>query len=132
IEAIAVMTRSGTRALIEGTPEDLPPPVQSPPSPPSESPTPAMLDAFRLWLGYTGSAFAPEVEWQHGAAIGAAWLGPHPFYAGLSLILTPTLKLNSNSDPAAFSVQRTPIAAQFGYRYLTGRIALDGELGFVV
>jgi hypothetical protein len=133
IEAVAVMTRSGTRALIEGTPGELPPPVESmPPPPPSGPATPPTLDAFRLWLGYTGSAFAPEVEWQHGAALGATWLGPHPFYAGLSLILTPTVKLNSSSDPAAFSVQRTPIAAQFGYRYLTGRIALDGELGFVV
>jgi hypothetical protein len=135
IEAVAVMTRSGTRALIEGIPEALPPAVeQTPPAPPSASALPASrLDAFRLWLGYTGSAFAPEVAWQHGAALGATWLGPHPFFLGLSLILTPTLEPNASStSPATFSVQRTPIAAQVGYRYLTGRIALDGELGFVI
>jgi hypothetical protein len=132
IEAVAVMTRSGTRALIEGAPEELPPPAQPTQPAPSAPATEPTLDAFRLWVGYTGSAFAPEVEWQHGAVLGATWLGLHPFYAGLSLILTPTLKVDSSKAPVAFSVQRTPIAAQFGYRYLTGRIALDGELGFVV
>jgi hypothetical protein len=131
IEAVAVMTRSSTRALIEGTPEAPPSPAPAPqPTAPPAQPAPEMLDAFRLWLGYTGSAVAPQVPWQHGAQIGASWLGPRPFYAGLSLILTPTIKLSG--EPATFSVQRIPFSGQFGYRLQAGRVALDGELGVAV
>jgi hypothetical protein len=160
IEAVAVMTRSSTRALMEDQPEraasvtseDGTPtapavdaagskaaaPATSGAQPNSESgpsgeAAPARhsdQDWLRLWIGYTGDHFAREVDWQHGIAFGVSYLGFVPWYGGVTFALTPAIDISSPS--IAFSLRRLPMAARFGYRFVQDRISLDAEVGFLL
>jgi hypothetical protein len=125
IEAVAVMVRESTRALIENEP----PPEPKPPTP-SPAPNPAAprqdLRPLRLWVDYSLDDFAPEVTWQHGLGLGVAWQGTRPWYLGLGLLITAPM---DPPAPLAITVQRYPIAAVLGYRYRAGLFSLDGELG---
>ena len=132
IEAIAVMTRGSNARADRGHPGVAGARARTAaPARARAGRGPRHSTRFALWLGYTGTSFAPEVPWQHGATLGASWLGPRPFYAGLSFTIAPTVELSGNGLAAPFSVQRTPIAAHFGYRHVAGRVALDGELGVI-
>jgi hypothetical protein len=143
IEAVAVMTRSSTRALIEDEPAPAPPPAPTP-APPVPAPAAAVTeqpaaassathapppDWLRLFVGYTGDHFAPSV-WQHGIALGGGFLGFPPLTASLGLTLMPTIDVIS--DAVTFSIRRLPFNARAGYRLRIGILSLDGEVAFLV
>jgi hypothetical protein len=138
IEAVAVMARESTRALIAGEPlpELAPEPAPAPtpaPAPPAQ-PLPAgpghpTQGPVRLWAAYVGTDFAEEIPWRHGAAAGVGWFGFAPLYAGVSYVFTPALVVDSSVQ---FDVQRMPIGAQVGYRQQWQRALLDVELGLIV
>lgn len=131
IEAVAVMVRESTRALIasEPPPEPEPEPRKAPSPMPPKNLLPAGARPWRLWVGYVAEDFASEVTWQHCVALGASWHGLQPWYAGLRFLLTPAL---SPTAPIAIHVQRYPFQGALGYRYRIGRLALDGGLGLSV
>ena len=139
-EAVAVMARSSARALIEkvavpsNTPAVvvLPAPAAAKAAPKEPAPLPPPLplrEDLRLWMGYAGDDFAPHM-WQHGAALGASWLGLRPVFFGLGLSLVPAIERTTAT--VSFTVQRLPVTAAAGYRLTYGRLALDGELGIAL
>jgi hypothetical protein len=122
IEAVALVTREATRAVLEGVPMPEPPPEPPPPAPPpaqSAVSKPAPVDvppppqvtgvptiqhqsagALRLWLAYDGTDFANEVAPRHSAAVGAGWLGFEPWYAALSVELGAPIEVRQSVDVA--------------------------------
>jgi hypothetical protein len=145
IEAVAVMTRSSTRALIEDEslaaaspppPTPLPPPTPAPapaPEPQKSQPETASPepppDLLRMWVGYSGDRFAREV-WQHGIFLGAGFLGFAPLYAGAGFTLMPAIDVVS--DTVRFSVRRLPFTVRAGYRLRRGKLSLDAEAALVI
>jgi hypothetical protein len=129
IEAVAVMIRESTRALIAGEPPAEPEPEPASPPVPPRVPAQAPARPWRLWLGYSAEDFASQVTWQHCLALGASWHRLHPLYGGIRLLFSPPLRPVA---PIAIQVQRYPIEAALGYRYRVGKFALDGELGLSV
>ncbi|HMI91421.1 MAG TPA: hypothetical protein VK509_08665 [Polyangiales bacterium] len=154
IEAVAVMAREATRALLEGAPipEALAPEAAAPerkpeqatvapdavaaPAPPMSAPEHAPglppikrahLADLRLWLAYAGTDFAKEVGLRHGAAAGVGWLGLAPWYAALSAELTPPVEIR---ELVAFQVVRVPLHAHLGHRYQHGKLFFDLEVAF--
>jgi hypothetical protein len=146
IEAVALMTREATRALLEGAPIPEPPPEAEPPpepaavrpaAPPSAPQPPPEHKSglppihrehhagLRLWLGYAGSDFAKNVALRHAGTVGGGWFGLAPWYAALSVELAPPLEVD---DPVAFQVFRVPIRAHLGHRYQQGSVVFDLEL----
>lgn len=145
IEAVALMARESTRALLEGAPlpeppvaTAVPPEPSAPPTPPAEPNTPPEHKSglppirgthsntgFRLSLAYTGSDFAEEVPARHAGAAGVGWLGLAPWYAALSVELAPPIALE---DPVAFQVLRVPLRLHAGHRYQQGLVVFDLEL----
>jgi hypothetical protein len=142
IEAVAVMARESTRALLEGGPEAWapappaapPPPLPAPPpkqAPPPVASGPQVPRPLRVWAGYAGSDFAKEPAWRNGVSVGASWrgLGLAPLYAGVGYLFTPAIE---RTDRVAFQVQRIPFSLSAGWRTEFGPLALDGELGLIL
>jgi hypothetical protein len=143
-EAVAVMTRESTRALLAGDPipEQPPEPLPAPPSaaPPAPAPPaePAPVSAprarpLRLAASYLGTDFEEALAWRHGVAVAASWHGFLPAYAGASYVFTPLLQVQAEveSSQVDFDLQRMPAAVHFGYRQRWERAALDVEFGVV-
>jgi hypothetical protein len=152
IEAVAVMVRESTRALLEGAPipdavaasdvpaeaEQVAPEPVAPPAtptpPPEQKPGLPPLrrghsDGLRLWLAYAGTDFADEIAPRHGLAAGVGWLGLTPWYAALSAELSPPIEIE---DEVTFQVLRVPVHAHVGHRYRQGPLAFDLELTLTV
>jgi hypothetical protein len=156
IEAVAVMAREATRALLEGAPipETVATHAISPPPEPVASDPPAPTKAapaspppehesgvppiqhthrarLRLWIGYAGTNFATEdaVGLRHGATAGVGWLGLAPWYGAVSAELTPPIQ---NRETVAFQVVRVPMHAHLGHRYRQGSVLFDLELALTV
>lgn len=134
IEAVAVMLRDSTRALVEDAQQEPPPaepaPSVAPPPPAQPSKPIAVAPSVRpwqLWAAYTAQDFAPEVTWQHGVGLGAAWHGLAPWHFGVRTFLSAPL---TPQAPARISVQRFPVALSLGYRLPVGAFAFDASLGF--
>jgi hypothetical protein len=81
-----------------------------------------------VWAGYSGNGFAPQVGWQSAAAVGMSFMGLPPVYGGLGYLFTPAAQIKS----PAFTVERLPLMAYLGYRYLQDPVAVDGQLGISV
>lgn len=154
IEAVALVTREATRAVLEGVPMPEPPP-EPPPQPAHNAPPPVAVEpppppqttgvptvrhqsagALRLWLAYDGTDFADEVAPRHCAAIGAGWLGFEPWYVALSaefgvpIDVRESVELpgtTAGEQPVAFTVTRLPLLMHFGHRYQQERVVLDLE-----
>lgn len=150
IEAIAVMVRESTRALLEGAPlpseARAPPPQATAPreasstlpaaAPPLVEPEPSggrqpLQRPFQLWLAYHGDEFAQESGLANGVAVGAGWFGPMPIYVGARFILTPEIRVSADKEDIVFELQRTPVAVCAGFRQRAGFGAFDLELGFI-
>jgi len=137
VEAVAVMARESTRALIEGVPErelEQAPPVPAPaPSPATPQAPPAKPErVLRLWAGYAGGEFAEDAGWRHGAIVGVGWYKLSPLFIGASLLITPPLDVPAEPAGARFDIGRVPIAAAVGYRHRSGPVLLDLELGLLL
>ncbi len=146
IEAVAVLVRESTRALIEGAPvtEVAPPPAQPAP-PPSPKPEPKADPGagagqtgdpaerpVRLSLGYHTDQFAHQVAtdetpFEQGAALGVSWFGIVPFYVGANLAFTVPTEVQA--PRIRFDIQRVTMGLSAGYRYRLGVAAFDFELG---
>ena len=134
IEAVAVMLRDSTRALIEDVQQEpsAPEPAPSVAPPPAAAPSKPIAAApsvrlWQLWVAYTAQDFAHEVTWQHGMGLGAVWHGLAPWHFGVRTFLSAPL---TPEAPVPMSVQRFPIAVSLGYRLLVGSFAFDTSLGF--
>lgn len=153
IEAVAVMVRESTRALIEGGPIGEPALSPSPtpsvqagtasgsstrsgaaPGPESDARTategtavPAGERPFRIWLGYHADEFAYDFALQHGVAIGAGWFGLAPFHIGANFTLGPPATVENLQ--ISFDVQRFQVGLSGGYRHRLGIVVFDFEAG---
>jgi hypothetical protein len=137
VEAVALMTRESTRALIEGVPEpalELAPATPEPapvPAPTVVAPEPRRRD-LRLWTGYAGGEFAAERAWRHGVVVGVGWYKPSPLFIGGSIVVTPALDVFAEPANEHFDIGRIPIRGQAGYRHHAGPAVLDLELGLLL
>lgn len=138
IEAVAVMTRESTRALLEGQPVPLPPeplppepaaaaappPAAPPPAPKPITPAPAAAERSwlrpRLSLGYVATTFGDESALRHGAALSLGQRLSDRVRVALGIELTPVLGYAA-SPP--FEVQSVPVRGG-----LAGRMAESGAL----
>jgi hypothetical protein len=159
VEALAVITKASTQALLAGNlaslqAEELPPPapaVLAPPpeppaappavappaappavAPPAAPPPPAAAPergGLRLAVGYAGCTFADEHTWQNGLGLNASWVTNRGLYAGLGYTF---YEASEPDDPVDIRVLRHPVSAQVGQRLWKGRLAVDLEAGLVV
>jgi hypothetical protein len=83
---------------------------------------------FAISGGYTGTDFAPNVEWESGFTLGARWLARQTLYAGLRYTFFP--RIEGGADAARVSVARHPIEIVAGY-VGTAVLAPNAELGVV-
>lgn len=129
IEAVALIVRATTDALLHGEPipaeeiseegkELAPWPVEQ-------------LDrghhAARISAAYTGTTFAKERRWQHGVSLRAAWIWPSGPYLGLGFTIFERMQFEI--APARFNVDRYPISLQAGLRFRVAPLTFTGELG---
>lgn len=149
VEALAVIVKSSTQALLSGNLQSLqaeelvppappppptppppePPPAARPPPPAEPAPAPDSRHGLHLSLGYQGSTFAAEQLWQSGLAVGARWIAPSGLFGGLGYVWFPD---SAPDDPVGIEVRRHPVSAVFGQRLWKGRLAVDLELGLAV
>jgi hypothetical protein len=95
---------------------------------------------LRLGVAYYGAHLAPQSEWvwQSGLATNLAWQWPVGVYAGLGYDFTQRFTTVTPSEVAmntiSSQVRRNPASALVGYqhRWPRHRLALDGELRFIV
>jgi hypothetical protein len=155
IEAVALVTREATRAVLEGVPMPDPPPEPPAPQPAHSAPPPVAVEpppppqvtgvptvrhqsagALRLWLAYDGTDFADEVAPRHCAAVGVGWLGFEPWYVALSAEFGVPIDVRDSVElpgtvpveqTVAFTVTRLPLLVHFGHRYQQERVVLDLE-----
>jgi hypothetical protein len=137
IEAVAVMTRESTRALLEGQPVPVPsepapaePAQAAPPTPtaapPATQAAPAPSAPARSWLrprlslGYVATTFGDASALRHGAALSVGQRLSDRTRVALGVDLTPALQYAA-SPP--FEVQTIPVRGG-----LAGRVAEAGTL----
>lgn len=133
IEAVAVMTRESTRALLEGVPPEAA--LPEPPAPaaqraaPPPKPPQARVRALRLAAAYAGSDTAKNLPFRHGVGLSADFVGFAPLYAGAAYVFTPSVRVDA---AAQFELQPVPLMLRAGGRTRVGAFALDLELGLLV
>lgn len=120
IEAVALIARSATEALMRRAElEDVPPPAAAPEPPPG--------DGLRLEVGYAGFTLSPKFPWLSGLAVGAAWIWRSGPYAGLGYVWYPAALVDVQA--VAFTVTPYPITARGGYRFkVLENLAVSAEL----
>lgn len=144
VEAVSVIARVSTSALIAGSRIGMQP-VSEPPS--VDRPAPAgepatnrsapvdprdmrngsradsaaveRLRHIRLHAGYRGNSFAPQVGFRHGAALGGTWFatGTGGWFAGIELATFPETNVRQGAN--SFAVGRLPLGASGGWRFPT-------------
>jgi hypothetical protein len=148
VEAVAVIVKASTQALLAGNldsleAEELAPPPPAPPlvaepapTPPPAAPSPPPpprepegRGGLRLALGYAGCTFADEHTWQSGLSLTASWIARSGLYGGLGYAWYAA---TVPDDPVGIEVRRHPVTALFGKRLWKGALAVDLELGLVV
>jgi hypothetical protein len=130
IEAVALIVRATTDALLHGEPM---PAEEISEESKALAPWPVeQLDsgshAARLSAAYTGTTFAKEQRWQHGVSLRAAWIWPSGPYVGLGFTLFERMQFDI--APVRFEVDRYPISLHAGLRFKVWPMTFTGELGF--
>lgn len=149
VDVVAVIARDATEALLHGgrvelgahtaevtRPPPAPPPVEPPPAPattpaprPANEPPPS-----KVWLsvGYRGQHVAPELPWDSGIALQAAWMTPWGGLLGLEYFwLPPTRVAPSTSawNPGVqFELERVPVSLWIGQRLELAPLSLEVTL----
>jgi hypothetical protein len=129
IEAVALIVRATTDALLHGEPM---PAEEISEEGKALAPWPVeQLDrgshAARISAAYTGTTFAKERRWQHGLSLRAAWIWPSGPYVGLGFTIFE--RMNFDIPPARFEVDRYPISLHAGLRFRVAPMTFTGELG---
>ena len=136
IEALAVVARSATSALVTDAALDMrtlplpeaiePPPAPAPKSPPTPPPKPPRTRGrARLAVGYAGTSYAREVAWQSGVGFAASWVWPFGLHLGAEYDLMQ--RVRAGEPGAALEIVRHPIAALLGYGHRFGSVYVEGE-----
>jgi len=134
IEALALIVRATTDALLHGEPlpasepsPDEPPvkvTVRAWPTRPAKAPRPP---ALRISGAYVGSTFAEQFRWQNGFALRVAWLWSSGPYLGVGFTFFPALRFEP--PQARFDVERYPFSIHAGVRFPAGPFVVAAELG---
>lgn len=163
LEEVAIIARASTSALLEGRSIGMEPVAQpeaaTPPKPPSPPPlaaspprpredasraapqSPPLGSFARLGVAYAGESYAPEVMWQSGVALEAAWLVPAgsslgaPFTRGrmrlgAGVFVAPAIPVDAGE--VAFSIARYPFQLELGYEVDLGEIGVGFEVDALV
>jgi len=131
IEAVALLVRATTRALLHGEP--LAPSSEEASTPSAQSaPWPVELldageSALRIAVAFVATTFSAEQPVQPGIALRAAWLWPSGTYVGLGFSVVETAVFDV--PPIRFELERHPISLHAGLRFGFSRVTLSGELG---
>ena len=130
IEAVALIVRATTQALLRGEP--LPSLPSTPERARDTSPWPVELlgageSALRVTIAYVGTTFAKQLPLQHGFSMRGAWLWPSGTYVGVGFTLVPTSKFNLQR--VQFEIDRYPFSLHAGLRFGFSRVTFIGELG---
>jgi hypothetical protein len=142
VEAVAVITRQSTDALLAGQtigmqpvdvpsapvtgtqPNDTPARLRLPPRPP-------VADRhFSLSIGYYGDSTATSAGWQGGASLGGAYRFDNGLFVGATYVAFRELSVEATD--VAFRITRTPIQAQFGAAFGHRRVVPAVELRGIV
>jgi len=140
VEAVAVITRESTEALLAGQTIGMEPiadvsrssssPVtQVPPGPPPAVPPAQRVDrrnGLNLSMAYYGDAYAHQVWWQSGIALAGAYHFESGLLLGLGVVVFNDVSVST--PDVAFRVTRVPIRAAVGYRTNWRRFAAGFEL----
>jgi hypothetical protein len=129
IEAVALIVRATTDALLHGEPM---PAEEISEEGKAYAPWPVeQLDqgsfGVRIGAAYTGTTFAKERRWQHGASLRAAWIWPTGPYVGLGFTIFERMRFDIAQ--VRFEVERYPISLHAGLRFGQSRLTFIGELG---
>jgi len=132
IEAVALIVRATTQALLHGEPLPSLTTSGAPQRKRDTSPWPverldAGQSALRVALSYVGTTFAKQLPLQHGFALRGAWLWPSGTYVGLGFTLIPTSKFDLQR--VQFEIDRYPFSLHAGLRFGLSRLTFIGELG---
>lgn len=137
LEAVAVITRRSTDALLRGGEigvgfeEVRPEPPRDPePEPVVTPPAPATPErqrgTFRFALAYSGTTYAPEHVWQSGMNLRAGWR--FPFGLLIDVGYTLNVPARRSIDGVELTVARHPIELGVGYRRAWQWLAIEAEL----
>jgi hypothetical protein len=129
IEAVALIVRATTDALLHGEPM---PAEEISEEGKALAPWPVeQLDkgsyAARISAAYTGTTFAKERSWQHGLSLRAAWIWPSGPYLGLGFTVFERIQFDYPS--VRFEIDRYPISLHAGLRFRVAPFTFTGELG---
>ena len=129
IEAVALIVRATTDALLHGEPM---PAEEISEESKALAPWPVeQLDqgshAARISAAYTGTTFAKEQRWQHGLSLRAAWIWPSGPYLGLGFTIFERMRFDI--APVSFEVDRYPVSLHAGLRFKVWPMTFTGELG---
>lgn len=129
IEAVALIVRATTDALLHGEPM---PAEEISEEGKASAPWPVeQLErgshGVRIGAAYAGTTFAKERRWQHGVSLRAAWIFPSGPYVGLGF--TYFERMQFDIAPVRFEIDRYPVSLHAGLRFGASRITFIGELG---
>lgn len=129
IEAVALIVRATTDALLHGEPM---PSEEAPETSEVSTPWPVErlvhgTSGVRLSAAYVGTTFAKEKPWQQGLGLGAAWIWPSGSYLGLGFTIFE--RMHFDIPNGRFAVDRYPISLHAGLRFAVAPFTFIGELG---
>ena len=129
IEAVALIVRATTDALLHGEPM---PAEEISEEGKALAPWPVeQVDngshTARISAAYTGTTFAKERRWQQGLSLRAAWIWPSGPYLGLGFTIFERMQFDIS--PVRFDIDRYPISLHAGLRFRVARFTFTGELG---
>lgn len=131
IEAVALLVRAATQALLRGEP--LASSTREADTPKRElEPWPVEIQdggrsALRIAVAYMGTTFSEHLSLQDGVALRGAWLMPGGGYVGLGFSLLRPASFNLGA--VHFEIDRYPISLHGGLRFGVSRITFISELG---
>lgn len=140
IEALGVITRATTSALLADTalqmettpiPAPAPTPSESPPETKQPVATPApQRGRFVIATGYAGTSFAREAKWQSGIALEAGWAWRFGLHALVGY--TAYQRVRAQSPLGRVELARNPITAWVGWHGRTRALGYGADAGFIV
>lgn len=140
IEALGVITRATTSALLadtalqmETTPIPAPAPVPSTSAPPPEAKpeaSPPTRGRAVIAVGYAGTSFAREAKWQSGVALEAGWAWRFGLHALVGY--TAYQRVRAQSSLGRVELSRHPISAWLGWHGRTRALGYGADAGVIV